>query len=83
MRSVVTHVNRLTFGPNTHNNYTIMDPKKAADMANRMKKMGKGGGIGVGVLAAAGAAVYGLTQSFYTGEIEKRQNWKLEGQLAS
>lgn len=45
-----------------------MDPKKAADMANRMKKMGKGGGIGVGVLAAAGAAAYGLSQSFYTVE---------------
>lgn len=43
-----------------------MDPKKAADMANRMKKMGKGGGIGIGVLAAAGAAAYGLSQSFYT-----------------
>ena len=44
-----------------------MDPKKAQDMANRMKKIGKGGGIGVGLLAAAGAAAYGLANSFYTG----------------
>lgn len=44
-----------------------MDPKKAQDMANRMKKVGKGGGIGIGVLAAAGAAAYGISQSFYTG----------------
>lgn len=43
-----------------------MDPKKAQDMANRMKKVGKGGGIGIGVLAAAGAAAYGISQSFYT-----------------
>ena len=60
-----------------------MDPKKAADMANRMKKMGKGGGIGVGVLAAAGAAVYGLSQSFYTGAILKLSNLEIGGQLAS
>ena len=45
-----------------------MDPKKAQEMASRVKKMGKGGGIGAGVLAVAGAAVYGLSKSFYTGK---------------
>lgn len=45
-----------------------MDPQKAQDMANRMKKLGKGGGIGVGLLAAAGATAYALANSFYTVE---------------
>lgn len=45
-----------------------MDPKKAQEMANRMKKVGKSGGIGVGLLAAAGATAYALANSFYTVE---------------
>lgn len=46
-----------------------MDPQKLNDFAGRLKKAGKGGGIGVGLLAAAGAAAYGLYQSMYTGKI--------------
>lgn len=44
-----------------------MDPKKAADLAGRLKKAGpKGIGAGLGVLALAGG-IYGATQSIYTG----------------
>jgi len=41
-----------------------IDPKKAADFANRMKK-GGAGGAGLGIAALAGG-IYALTQSVYT-----------------
>jgi hypothetical protein len=44
-----------------------MDPNKLNDLANRMIKGGKGAGIGLGFLAAAGGVAYGLYQSMYTG----------------
>ncbi|RUS87129.1 hypothetical protein EGW08_005129 [Elysia chlorotica] len=45
-----------------------MDPKKAADLAGRLKKAGpKGVGAGLGIFALAGG-IYGLTQSVYTVE---------------
>ena len=44
-----------------------MDPKKAADLAGRLRKAGpKGVGAGLGIFALAGG-IYGLTQSVYTG----------------
>ncbi|XP_055958516.1 prohibitin-2 [Patella vulgata] len=43
-----------------------MDPKKLGDMVGRMKGGGKGLGTGIGLLAAAGGLVYGISQSFYT-----------------
>jgi prohibitin 2 len=43
-----------------------MDKNKLSDLAGRLQKGGKGAGIGAGLIAAAGAAVYGLYQSFYT-----------------
>jgi len=43
-----------------------MDPKNLNDMAGRMKKFGKGAGLGGGLLAVAGGALYGLYQSMYT-----------------
>ncbi|KAK6177319.1 hypothetical protein SNE40_015443 [Patella caerulea] len=43
-----------------------MDPKKLGDMVGRMKGGGKGLGAGVGLLAAAGGLIYGISQSFYT-----------------
>ena len=45
-----------------------MDKNKLSDLAGRLQKGGKGAGIGAGLIAAAGAAVYGLYQSFYTGK---------------
>jgi prohibitin 2 len=45
-----------------------MDPNKLNDLANRMIKGGKGAGIGLGFLAAAGGVAYGLFQSMYTVE---------------
>ncbi|GFR82147.1 prohibitin-2, partial [Elysia marginata] len=45
-----------------------MDPKKAADLAGRLKKAGpRGVGAGLGIFALAGG-IYGLTQSVYTVE---------------
>jgi len=45
-----------------------MDPKKAADLAGRLKNSGpKGIGAGLGVFALA-SGIYGLTQSIYTVE---------------
>jgi len=41
-----------------------MDPKKGADLLARFKK----GGVGSGLLVAAGGAIYALSQSFYTVE---------------
>jgi len=42
-----------------------IDPKKAADLAGRLKKGGPGAGLALGGLAAA---AYGLSQSIYTVE---------------
>lgn len=43
-----------------------MDPKNLKDLAGRLQKGGRGAGIGLGLLAAAGGAAYGLYQSMYT-----------------
>jgi prohibitin 2 len=43
-----------------------MDKSKLADLANRLAKGGKGAGVGLGFLAAAGGLAYGLFQSMYT-----------------
>jgi len=45
-----------------------MDPKKLNDLAGRLQKGGKGAGVGIGLLAAAGGIAYGISQSFYTVE---------------
>jgi len=45
-----------------------MDPQKMKDMAGRLQRGGKGAGVGVGLLAAAGGLAYGLYQSVYTVE---------------
>ena len=45
-----------------------MDPQKLKDVAGRLQKGGRGAGIGVGFLAAAGGLAYGLYQSMYTGK---------------
>jgi prohibitin 2 len=45
-----------------------MDPNKLSDLANRLAKGGRGAGVGLGFLAAAGGLVYGLYQSMYTVE---------------
>lgn len=45
-----------------------MDKNKLSDLAGRLQKGGKGAGIGAGLIAAAGAAMYGIYQSFYTGK---------------
>ena len=44
-----------------------MDPQKLKDIAGRLQKGGKGAGLGVGVLAAAGGLAYAAYQSMYTG----------------
>jgi len=44
-----------------------MDRSKLTDFANRLAKGGKGAGVGLGFLAAAGGLAYGLYQSMYTG----------------
>ena len=46
----------------------MMDPNKLNDLAGRVMKGGKGAGIGLGFLAAAGSVAYGLFQSMYTGK---------------
>jgi prohibitin 2 len=45
-----------------------MDKSKLNDLAGRLQKGGKGAGIGLGFLAAAGAVGYGIYQSLYTVE---------------
>jgi len=45
-----------------------MDPQNFKDLAGRLQRGGKGAGIGVGLLAAAGGLAYGLYQSLYTVE---------------
>ena len=45
-----------------------MDQKKLNDLAGRLQRGGRGAGIGMGFLAAAGAAAYGVYQSLYTGK---------------
>ena len=46
-----------------------MDPNKLNDLANRLMKGGRGAGVGLGFIAAVGAAAYGLSHSMYTGII--------------
>jgi prohibitin 2 len=41
---------------------------KMNDFVNRFGKAPKGLGLGVKLLAAAGAAAYGVSQSIYTGK---------------
>jgi prohibitin 2 len=43
-----------------------MDKNKLTDLANRLAKGGKGAGVGLGFLAAAGGLAYGFYQSMYT-----------------
>ncbi|CAD5115209.1 DgyrCDS4202 [Dimorphilus gyrociliatus] len=45
-----------------------MDPKKMNEFAGRVRAGGKGAGIGLGFLAAAGGLAYTLYQSMYTVE---------------
>ena len=45
-----------------------MDKNKLNDLAGRLQRGGKGAGVGLGFLAAAGGIVYGLYQSLYTGK---------------
>lgn len=42
---------------------------KLNDLMGRLGKGPRGMGTGLKLLAAAGAAVYGITQSMYTGEM--------------
>jgi prohibitin 2 len=44
-----------------------MENKNWGELLGRLQKGGKGAGIGLGFLAAAGSAAYGLYQSMYTG----------------
>lgn len=46
-----------------------MDPQKLKDIAGRLQKGGRGAGLGLGLLAAAGGLAYGAFQSFYTGKL--------------
>lgn len=48
------------------NIFSSMDPKKLKDLLAQGGK--KGGRLGVGLMALAGAAI-GIQQSFYTGDI--------------
>jgi len=43
-----------------------MDPKKINDFMGRVSRGGRGAGIGVGFIAAAAGAAYGIYQSLYT-----------------
>lgn len=43
-----------------------MDPKRFADAARNAG--GRGAGIGMALLAAAGGLAYGISQSLYTGK---------------
>lgn len=45
-----------------------MDKKSLNDLAGRLQKGGKGAGLGLGVLAAAGGVAYTLYQAMYTVE---------------
>ncbi len=44
-----------------------MDKNKINDFASKFQKSGKGAGIGLGFLAAAGGLAYAAYQSMYTG----------------
>lgn len=48
-----------------------MAQSKFTDMANRLGNNPKGLGTGIKVLAAAGAVVYGVNQSMFTGNTRK------------
>lgn len=45
---------------------------KLNDLAGRLGKGPRGLGTGLKVLAAAGAAAYGISQSMYTGKVFRR-----------
>jgi prohibitin 2 len=45
-----------------------MAQNKMNDFVNRFGKAPKGVGVGMKLLAAAGAAAYGVSQSIYTGK---------------
>jgi hypothetical protein len=45
-----------------------MAQSKLSDLAGRFGKSPKGVGTGLKILAAAGAAAYGVSQSMYTGK---------------
>jgi len=47
--------------------YVKMDPKNAKDFAERLKKTGRGAGLGGGALALVAAVGYAASKSFYTG----------------
>lgn len=44
-----------------------MDKQKISDLAGKLARNGKGAGVGAGVMALVGAAVYGGYQSLFTG----------------
>lgn len=48
-----------------------MAQSKLNDLAGKFGRSPKGLGIGIKLLAAAGVAVYGVTQSLYTGKFYK------------
>ncbi len=52
-----------------------MDPEKMKDFAGRLQKGGRGAGVGLGFLGAAGAVVYGLYKSMYTGNLHHHDNY--------
>ena len=52
-----------------------MDLNKLSELANRIMKGGRGAGVGIGFLAAAGGAVYGLSHSMYTGKLLAVGHW--------
>ena len=41
--------------------------QQVQDLASRLMKVGRGGGIGAGLLIGAGAIAYGIKESIYTG----------------
>ena len=45
----------------------IMDKQKISELAGKFARNGKGAGMGAGVMALVGAALYGGYQSFFTG----------------
>ena len=44
-----------------------MDKQKISELAGKFARNGKGAGMGAGVMALVGAALYGGYQSFFTG----------------
>lgn len=56
-----------------------MAQSKFTDMANRLGNNPKGLGTGIKVLAAAGAVVYGVNQSMFTGNTSFHTKWEPKG----